>query len=224
MRKISFTDTNVSIAYVFLFDPFNNSSNIIFKEYDIITWSNLVKKEFEKIFKQKHDELIEFFTNLTILIEKSGLEFFSITNLINMTLNHDDFKDKYNNVTTTLKVLWQKYSLGDLVIKNDLLTAVNNCSDELYAENYIRRSTWLRKINLSKKRQDNYENINNKLLEIGVHEPDNQIILDAHDYNLSLSESIDFITFDNLCYIGAISIDEFSFGNIKKATDFQKFF
>ena len=85
MTRISFTDTNVSIAYVFSFDPFNNYSNIIFEEYMIITWSKLVKKEFKKVFKRKNKELRIFIDNLRLSIEESGLEFFNIEELMAIT-------------------------------------------------------------------------------------------------------------------------------------------
>ena len=39
----SFVDTNVSIAYIFSIDPLNNKSMSVFREYDDIYWSKLVK-------------------------------------------------------------------------------------------------------------------------------------------------------------------------------------
>ena len=114
--------------------------------------------------------------------------------------------------------------MGDLVVKSDVLNAITKFYDDFNIESYNRRSIWLNKVNLSRKRMESYENINNQLLALGVHEPDNQVILDAHDYNLSLDEAVDFITFDDFCYKGATSIDEFSFNDVKTVSDFHTAF
>ena len=41
----SFVDTNVSIAFIFSIDPLNNKSMAVFREYDNIYWSKIVKKK-----------------------------------------------------------------------------------------------------------------------------------------------------------------------------------
>ncbi|RAP51855.1 MAG: hypothetical protein BZ137_09575 [Methanosphaera sp. rholeuAM130] len=221
MREISFIDTNVSIAYVFSFDPFNDSSNIIFEEYDVITWSNLVKKEFKKVFKRKQKEIIDLFSFLFGFVEKSNMEFFNNHDLIRTGINDELFKDNYADIKTAIHFFWQKYSFGDLVLKNDLLNAINSYLHDFNIESFNRRHNWLNNVNLSKKRVDGYENINHKLLALGVHEPDNQIILDAHDYNMDLKKTVDFITFDRLCYESVLSVNELMFNNVKTDSDFR---
>lgn len=49
----SFVDTNVAISYIFSIDPLNNKSMAVFREYDDIFWSNLVKSECRIVFKNK---------------------------------------------------------------------------------------------------------------------------------------------------------------------------
>ncbi len=49
----SFIDTNVAIAYIFSIDPLNIKSMSVFREYDDIYWSKLVKRECNKVFKIK---------------------------------------------------------------------------------------------------------------------------------------------------------------------------
>ena len=93
-----------------------------------------------------------------------------------------------------------------LVLKTDVSNAITKCLGQLYNENYNRRSLWQNKVTLSRKREEKYEYINIKLLENALHEPDNQIILDAHDYNLNTDEPVDFVTFDKSCYECAVTV------------------
>ena len=60
----SFVDTNVAIAYIFSIDPLNNKSMAVFREYDNIYWSKLVKKEYKKVFKNKRKILVKFYKDL----------------------------------------------------------------------------------------------------------------------------------------------------------------
>lgn len=72
----AFTDTNVIISYLFLLEPFNNKSNNIFSEYETIFYSNLVKKEYERIFKKKQSFLSNFFQKLIFhLNQEDNLDF-----------------------------------------------------------------------------------------------------------------------------------------------------
>ena len=65
----SFVDTNVSIAFMFSIDPFNNKARSIFREYKHIFWSKCVKDESEKVFKNKQKLLIRFFKGLSNNLE-----------------------------------------------------------------------------------------------------------------------------------------------------------
>ncbi|RAP54706.1 MAG: hypothetical protein BZ137_00715 [Methanosphaera sp. rholeuAM130] len=141
-----------------------------------------------------------------------------------MSINDDTFNAKYHDIKVTINNFWQKYSLGDLVLKTELLNAIHSYLNDFNIESYNRRNTWLNKVNLSKKRADNYESINQELLALGVHEPDNQVILDAHDYNLNMEKAVDFITFDKLCYRSVLSVTELMFNDVKTDTDFRTAF
>ena len=77
----SFVDTNVSIAYSFLIDPLNNHSRNAFSEYANIFWSELVKKEFNKVFISKKEVLVRFYKKLLNDL-KQGNIFIGVINII----------------------------------------------------------------------------------------------------------------------------------------------
>ena len=81
----SFVDTNVSIAYIFSIDPLNNKSMAVFREYDNIYWSKLVKKEYKKVFKNKRKILVKFYKDLANDIKPDDFHDFKFNNLKNMS-------------------------------------------------------------------------------------------------------------------------------------------
>ncbi|MBR0472952.1 MAG: hypothetical protein IJI98_09685 [Methanosphaera sp.] len=60
----------------------------------------------------------------------------------------------------------------------------------------------------------------NKLKSLNVHSPDDEIVLDAHDFNLRNNIHLDFITFDKDCYEGVSKIKEFQFNKVKGKDDY----
>ena len=55
---------------------------------------------------------------------------------------------------------------------------------------------------------------------MNVHSPDDEIVLDAHDFNLRNNIHLDFITFDKDCYEGVSKIKEFQFNKVKGKDDY----
>ena len=92
--------------------------------------------------------------------------------------------------------------------------------DDLDICSFLRKSKIEKQIKITEKRIKPYNRINRKLNRIGVHFPDDEIVLDAHDYNLKNNDKLDFITFDSNFYNGINQIKEFSFNKIKCKDDF----
>lgn len=73
---------------------------------------------------------------------------------------------------------------------------------------------------LTDSRVEKYVALKRKLNSLKVHYPDDEIVLDAHDFNLRKDFLLDFITFDGDCYNGVSQIQEFQFDNIKGKEDY----
>lgn len=217
----SFVDTNVSIAYLFLIDPFNKKSENVFKEYDNIFWSNNVKKEFETVFKNKLHILSLFYNNLKRDLKQMGHVIFSFENLIKYVDKDKRYtlKEKYN-IKSTLSSFWDFYVNNQFSEIIEVINAVNNCLTDLSFLIYERKSEWYEKIKLTPLRTKIYEFLHKKLIDLNVHFPDDCIILDAHDFNLKIDDNLDFITFDTKFYNSINMIEEFSFNKIKCKEDY----
>lgn len=77
----SFVDTNVAISYIFSIDPLNNKSMAVFREYDDIFWSNLVKSECRIVFKNKKKILVKFYKDLADDIKPENFHDFQFKDL-----------------------------------------------------------------------------------------------------------------------------------------------
>ena len=92
----SFVDTNVSIAFIFSIDPLNNKSMSVFREYDDIYWSKLVKSECKDVFKSKRKILVKFYKDLANDIKPDDFHDFKFNNLKKYVIKN---YSKVKNVT-----------------------------------------------------------------------------------------------------------------------------
>ena len=216
----SFVDTNVSIAYTFLIDPLNNNSINSFREYVNIFWSKLVKKEFNNVFISKKEVLVRFYKKLLNDLKQESIHNLTIDDLEKYVKQGNYSKRDYNQIKGSLSYFWDRYlvneSFPSLV---SLENAIDLCLRDLRIMSYTRKSELENNLQLTSERQRKYSNLNNKLRRNGVHPPDNEIILDAHDYNLNTSHDLDFLTFDKKCCKGA-KLQDFSFHDVKYKSDF----
>ncbi|WP_407421016.1 hypothetical protein [Methanobrevibacter sp.] len=77
----SFVDTNVSISYMFSIDPLNNKSMVVFREYNNIYWSKLVKSECNTVFKSKRKILVKFYKDLANDLKPENFHNFEFSDL-----------------------------------------------------------------------------------------------------------------------------------------------
>lgn len=215
----SFVDTNVSVAYVFRIDPFNNKSENVFKRYTSIFWSNLVKKELDDVFVYKKKVLVRFYKGLLKDLKDGKISNLTLANLKRHVENGNYIKKDFKHIKNSLDPFWDKYVDDRFPSKSSFESAINLCLKDLRILTYSRKVFWENKVTLSEKRIEKYSHLNNMLLRNGVHHPDNEIILDAHDHNLRNSYDLDFITFDCDCYNGA-KLSGFSFHDVKSIRDF----
>ena len=206
------------LFHLFLLEPFNNKSNNIFSEYETIFYSNLVKKEYERIFKKKQSFLSNFFQKLIFHLNQED----------NLDFNERDlkyyvkskFSIEFSEIENIITGFWSRYikqSISDVEhVKKQILI----CLDDLKFKVYLRNEEWNSKSKFTKIRTNKYLEIHRKLNQFNVHFPDDEIVLDAHDHNEQNNRRLDFITFDDDFYKGICKIKEFSFNSIKSYFDY----
>ena len=216
----SFVDTNVAISYMFSIDPLNNKSMAVFREYDDIFWSNLVKSECRIVFKNKKKILVKFYKDLADDIKPENFHDFKFEDLKKYVLNNYPNGKKCDQILSSLKKFWDSYVNQRFPSYNSFIKAIKNCLSDLKNLVYSRKRQWEQNIQLTDTRVKKYINLKNKLNFLKVHHPDDDIILDAHDFNLKKDFLFDFITFDEDFYNAISKIKEFKFNKIKGKYDY----
>ena len=216
----SFIDTNIVIAYTFHIDPLHLKANEVFKEYQSIIYSQRVKLETDFIFSKKRKVLQAFFENLLVEFNKDDANLSSLKNLKQLLSKKNLDENERNEIKSSLDSFWAKYVKEQFPNNETMHQAIFGCLDDLDIYSFLRKSEIEKRIRITEKRTKSYKNINKKLNRFGVHYPDDEIVLDAHDYNLRNCSQIDFITFDSDFYNGITKINEFSFNKIKGKNDF----
>ena len=192
----SFVDTNVAISYIFSIDPLNNKSMAVFREYDDIFWSNLVKSECRIVFKNKKKILVKFYKDLADDIKPENFHDFQFEDLKKYVFKNYPNGKKRDQILSSLKKFWDSYVNQRFPSYNSFIKAIKNCLSDLKNLVYSRKRQWEQNIQLTDTRVKKYINLKNKLNFLKVHHPDDDIVLDAHDFNLKKDFLFDFIPFD----------------------------
>lgn len=203
-----FLDTNVELGYVFCTDPWNDKSEHLFDKEGTFYISYCVSREFDKKYNDILKKQMNFLYSLRNELEiedsskKLSLKNLKIKSLIiELKRNFDD-----NLKEEIIEVLWKRCG-NKHIFDSELEEYVCTVKDLLiYIKKFIRgfkgkliaRRRFFKSVVIEcEKRIKTYSDLNDKLLnQIGIHFPDNFIILDAHD--LSLNDGIDlyFISAD----------------------------
>lgn len=211
----SFVDTNVSIAYIFSIDPLNNKSLAVFRQYNKIYWSKIVKNECKKVFKNKRKILVNFYKDLANDLKTENFHDFEFNDLKKYVMRNYSEGKKRDKILSSLGKFWDGYVKEQFPTYASFSQAIQNCLNDLKRLVYSRKSQWEQNVNLTEDRVKKYLSLKRKLNSLKVHFPDDEIVLDAHDFNLKKDFLLDFITFDGDCYDGVSQIQDFQFNNIK---------
>ena len=159
----SFVDTNVSIAYSFLIDPLNNHSRNAFSEYANIFWSELVKKEFNKVFISKKEVLVRFYKKLLNDLKQGNIFNLTFNNIEKYVKQGNYRKKDFNQIKGSLYSFWDRY-VDETFPSADLLeNAINLCLRDLRIMVYTKKAELENNLKLTSKRHDTYSNLKNKL-------------------------------------------------------------
>ena len=223
----SFNDTNVPIAYVFLFEPQNEiAKHIICKEYCEVYWSSNVVDEFQNRVVEKKDYLLSFFDKLQIELYAHSKLYYSFKQLEDFAKNfsYEDAKHE-RDVMMSLKPFWNYYfqhsteSMTEnmtepvrdfrIFLKTIIFERMDFCEDSYVLSDNIH------------KRTDEYSKLYALLDSYDeVHDEDIQIVLDAHDFSKTLDNPLDFITFDENFH-EAVLKSNLSFNKVKGLKDYD---
>ena len=216
----SFVDTNVSIAYIFSIDPLNNKSMSVFREYDDIYWSKLVKSECKDVFKSKRKILVNFYKDLKNDLKPEDFHDFEFNDLKKYVLRNYPKGKRRDQILSSLRKFWDTYVNERFPTYNSFIQAIQICLNDLRNLVYSKKSQWEQNIVLTDARVKKYINLKKKLNSLKVHHPDDDIALDAHDFNLRNDFPLDFITFDGDFYEGVSQIQDFQFNKVKGKHDY----
>ena len=210
----------IFIAYIFSIDPLNNKSMAVFREYSNIYWSKLVKGEYKKVFINKRKILVKFYKDLANDIKPDDFHDFKFISLKKHVMRNYSKGKKCDQILSSLEKFWDSYVREQFSTYASFNQSIQNCLGDLKRSVYSRKNKWEQNILLTEGRVKKYLVLKRKLNSLKVHSPDDEIVLDAHDFNLRKDFLLDFITFDGDCHNGVSQIQDFQFNNIKGKDDY----
>ena len=170
----SFVDTNVSIAFIFSIDPLNNKSMSVFREYDDIYWSKLVKSECKDVFKSKRKILVNFYKDLANDLKPEDFHDFEFNDLKKYVLRNYPKGKRRDQILSSLQKFWDNYVNERVPTYNSFIQAVQICLNDLKNLVYSRKSQWEQNTLLTDARVKKYINLKKKLNSLKVHPPDDR--------------------------------------------------
>ena len=108
-----------------------------------------------------------------------------------------------------MEKFWDNYVGEQFPTYASFNQAIQNCLGDLKRFVYSRKNQWEQNILLTYDRVKKYLALKRKLNSLKVHSPDDEIVLDAHDFNLRKDFLLDFITFDGDFYNIVYQIQKF---------------
>lgn len=147
----SFVDTNVSIAYMFSIDPLNNKSMSVFKEYECIFWSKLVKNECKQVFKNKRKILVKFYKDLVKYLKPENFHNFSLKDLKEYVFRNYSKGKNREQILSSLDKFWYNYVNESFPTYDSFVQAINDCLKDLKHLIYSRKEEWEKKYLFNRK-------------------------------------------------------------------------
>lgn len=222
----AFNDTNVPVAYVFLFEPqCVMARHIICDEYDEVYWSENVVDEFQDRVGEKQVNLLRFYEKLEIELYSYRKFEYSLRQLEKFAENfsYTDARQE-KDVLESIKQFWNYYfqHSNKCVIEN-MIDSVKDFNTFLQTVVFDRMDFCENSHIITDelhKRTEQYPKLYNLLKKNGVHNEDRIIALDAHDFSKTLDNPLDFITFDRTCCNG-VSKSNLHFNKVKGLKDYD---
>lgn len=212
-----FLDTNVKLGYVFCTDPWNTPAVTVFDSKDKLHYSQKVNMEFQKKFNLFLKEQKQFFYKISNELDDLGIRAIKYNVFESIGLSVELIYDFENNKKKScLKKIWNiinKNNHDEILVKT-LVISIRTFARNFEKVTFNRKNNFEKKVVMCSDRDENYTNIFNKLKDVGIHDEDNVIILDAHDLACKNGLFLNFVTSDNDVYdlspkVSELNINEF---------------
>ena len=222
----AFNDTNVPIAYVFLFEPqCVMARHIICDEYDEVYWSENVVDEFQNRVGEKQENLLRFYEKLEIELYSYRKFEYSLRQLEKFAENFSYANKKQEeDVLDSIKLFWNYYfQHSNTCVTENMIDSVKDFNTFLQVIIFDRMDFCEESHIITDelhKRTNHYPKLYALLGVNNVHKEDRVIALDAHDFSKTLDNPLDFITFDRTCCMG-VSKSNLHFNRVKGLKDYD---
>lgn len=183
-----FLDTNVGIGYIFCNDPWHDLSVKVFTKSDNLHYSVNVVEELNRKYNSILTEQKQFFYSMRDELEMlinpfKKLSFEDLKSIgLSVNLTRDFDSNKKINI---LNVFWQyclkKYDESNKIGIKYVIRSIKNWLFSFERLVLDRNLEFNRVVICSKKRIEEYSSIYEELCNVGVHDEDRDIVLDAHD-------------------------------------------
>jgi len=192
-----FFDTNVCIGFIFRWNPWHDKAKEIFQEKVPSYWSDTVKNESIYVFNKLNREYDNFLYKLKNgiinykkdLIKKEDLNKISSKISVGKNQAGKDIIDK-NRIVSSIWEDKRWYEVG----KNNLIEYLAELIINLSIHSFRGFKKCENILNLHPSSSSHFS-VKNIFLKQGIHFPDWQICLDAHDLACSIQEVV-FVTSD----------------------------
>lgn len=182
-----FIDTNVAVAFTFFPDKFHDSiKDFVLERYYETYWSNNVFKEYEKKYEDIYPQFENFLDCILLNLKKNNVGFINKYSFEKFIME----KTKYVNLDLNKKlnlidIFWDEVISGVFKGEYEFLSFFENYSiyvPKLFESNDDFLKNYLNFYDCGLDNYKRYPKLLSSLKEMGVHNPDYKIILDAHDF------------------------------------------
>ena len=216
-----FIDTNIAIAFSFYPDKHHSSSReFIINTVEDIYWSNNVLSEYEKKYDDISNPIKTFLNEIILSLENYNGLFFNQDSFEKFVLRNTDYIDlDVIKKKRLINIFWENIILGFFKEKEEFFVLFKEYALEVpavFENNKIFLKDNVRLFDCGKENYKKYSGLLNSLIEIGVHNPDYKIILDAHDFakeNFTVFVSTDKKFLSRVMNFNGLNINEYKLLN-----------
>ena len=216
-----FIDTNVALAFSFFPDKFHDSSKeFIINAVEDIYWSENIRAEYDKKFLEVYDNIEQFSNKIIfalenyqgVFINKRSFESFVLRN--STEINIDETKK-----IRLISIFWDCVIFGFLKEHPEFYNSFIEYSLEVPDTFEANKDFLINRLSFYDCGKDNYKKYSgllNSLIEIGVHNSDYKIILDAHDFakdNFTVFVSTDKKFLNKVMNFQGLNVNEYKLLN-----------
>lgn len=212
---MDFIDTNIAIAYTFFPDKYFKTVDDFIVNSTELYCSNNVCEEYKRKYKSIFTSFEYFFDEIILALENNNRIFLNKYSFEQFVLSQtSDINLDMDKKINLINFFWEEILFGLFKEKSEFLSCFVKCSNEVPSKFEINKDYLLNKLQLYNCGLNNFRkycDLWHSLENLGIHEEDRKIILDAHDF--AKDQFTIFVTVDEEFYN---AVKSFSKLNIDK--------